>query len=294
MADLPKEGIVMIKTILSIIGILLGILLVCLCIALVRTLLTPAKVSEYKAPEADERAMDYAKKLSAMVQCDTTSHDSVVDYERFAKFHRVLEELFPLVHEKLERTDIDGNLLYYWKGESSEKPIVLMSHQDVVPAEGEWIHEPFSGDIADGKVWGRGTSDTKCSVFGFFQAVEELLAEGVTPPQDIYLSSSCTEEWAGDGCPKLVAELKRRGVTPFLVCDEGGGIITDPVGGIHGNFAMVGVFEKGKADLRFTARSNGGHASAPKAGSPIARIAAFVNEMETKDPFRRRVLPEGQ
>lgn len=284
----------MMKTILSIIGILLGILLVCLCIALVRTLLTPAKVSEYKAPEADERAMDYAKKLSAMVQCDTTSHDSVVDYERFAKFHRVLEELFPLVHENLERTDIDGNLLYYWKGQSSEKPIVLMSHQDVVPAEGEWIHEPFSGDIADGKVWGRGTSDTKCSVFGFFQAVEELLAEGVTPPQDIYLSSSCTEEWAGDGCPKLVEELKRRGVKPYLVCDEGGGIITDPVGGIHGNFAMVGVFEKGKADLRFTARSNGGHASAPKAGSPIARIAAFVNEMETKDPFRRRMLPEVQ
>ena len=284
----------MIKTILTILGILLAVILVLLGIAVVRTLLTPGKVSAYKAPEADDRALAYAEKLAAMIRVDTTSYDSVVDYERFAAFHRTLEELFPLVHERLERTDIDGNLLYFWKGQNHDKPIVLMSHQDVVPAEGEWIHPPFSGDIADGKIWGRGTSDTKCSVFGFFQAVEELLAAGITPPQDIYLSSSCTEEWAGDGCPKLVAELKRRGVKPYLVCDEGGGIITDPIGGIHGNFAMVGVFEKGKADLRFTARSNGGHASAPKADSPIARLAAFVNEMETHDPFRRKILPEVQ
>ena len=53
-----------------------------------------------------------------------------------------------------------------------------MSHQDVVPAEGTWLHAPFSGDIADGKVWGRGASDTKASLMAFFQAVEELLAAG--------------------------------------------------------------------------------------------------------------------
>lgn len=162
-----------------------------------------------------------------------------------------------------------------------------MSHQDVVPAEGEWIHEPFSGDIADGKVWGRGASDTKCSVMAFFEAVEELLSEGYTPPTDVYLASSCTEEWAGDGAPKIVNELKRRGVELFLVCDEGGGIITEPIGGIHGNFAMVGVFEKGKADVKFTARSNGGHASAPASNTPIARLSSFVYEMEHHSPLRR-------
>ena len=271
---------------------LLCVLLILLLIAVIRTLLLPNKVSAYQAPPEDERSLDYAKKLSKMIQCDTTSHDSVYDYERFAKFHVLLEKLFPLVHEHLEKTDLDDNLLFYWQGTHHDRPIVLMSHQDVVPAEGEWIHEPFSGDIADGKVWGRGASDTKCSVFGFFQAVEELLQEGITPNQDIYLSSSCTEEWAGDGCPKIVAELERRGVRPYLVCDEGGGIITDPIGGIHGNFAMVGVFEKGKADVRFTASSNGGHASAPKKGSPIARLAAFVNSVETHDPFIKKMAPE--
>ena len=269
-----------------------ALLVLLLLVAVVRTLLMPNKRSDYAAPEADARAMLLAQKLSKMIQYDTTSHANVHEEEKFLGFHKVLEELFPLVHEKLERTVIDGNLLYYWKGKSSEKPILLMSHQDVVPAEGEWLHEPFSGDIADGKVWGRGASDTKCSVMAFFEAVEELLREGYTPDCDVYLASSCTEEWAGDGAPKIVEELKRRGVELFIVCDEGGGIISEPIGGIKGNFAMVGVFEKGKADVKFTARSTGGHASAPAKNTPIARLAAFVNEVETHTPFKRKFLPE--
>ena len=269
-----------------------ALLVLLLLIAVVRTLLMPNKRSDYAAPEADARAMLLAQKLSKMIQYDTTSHANVHEEEKFLGFHKVLEELFPLVHEKLERTVIDGNLLYYWKGKSSEKPILLMSHQDVVPAEGEWLHEPFSGDIADGKVWGRGASDTMCSVMAFFEAVEELLREGYTPDCDVYLASSCTEEWAGDGAPKIVEELKRRGVELFIVCDEGGGIISEPIGGIKGNFAMVGVFEKGKADVTFTARSTGGHASAPAKNTPIARLAAFVNEVETHTPFKRKFLPE--
>ncbi len=271
---------------------LLLALLALVLIAVVRTLLMPKKVSTYVAPPADDRAMEYAGKLSKMVAYDTTSHANVHDRERFLGFHKVLETLFPLVHEKLEKTEIEGNLLFKWTGKASEKPIVLMSHQDVVPAEGQWLHGPFSGDIADGKVWGRGTADTKASVMAFFQAVEELLASGYVPEQDVYLVSSCTEEWGGDGCPKLVEELKRRGVKPFLVCDEGGAIISEPVGGIKGNYAMIGVFEKGKADVKFTARSTGGHASAPGRKTPIGRLAALVHECETKSPFKVKFPPQ--
>ena len=122
-----------------------------LLIALVRTLLTRSKTSGYTMPAADARAARYAKLLSEMVQCDTTSHDGIAEPEKFAAFHRVLESLFPAVHDKLEKTVIDGNLLFYWKGKSSDRPLVLMSHQDVVPAEGEWKYPPFSGEIADGK-----------------------------------------------------------------------------------------------------------------------------------------------
>lgn len=275
-----------------IILVLLLIVFLLLLIAVIRACMIPKKVSLYTAPKEDDYARGLAQKLSKMIKSDTTSHANVHEEEKFLEFHKVLEELFPLVHEKLEKTVIDGNLLYYWKGKSSKKPILLMSHQDVVPAEGIWQHEPFSGDIADGKVWGRGAADTKASVMAFFQAAEELLKEGYVPECDVYLASSCTEEWAGDGAPKIVEELKHRGVKLFLVCDEGGGIITDPIGGIKGNFAMVGVFEKGKADIKFTARSNGGHASAPGQNTPIPRLAAFVNEFEKNNPFQRKFSPE--
>ena len=273
---------------------LLALILLLLLTAVIHTLLTPSRKSAYVPVPEPERAMIYARKLSRMIQTETVSRPDTDLREKFLEFHRVLEELFPLVHQHLEKIEIDGNLLFFWKGRSDKKPLVLMSHQDVVPAEGEWIHPPFSGDIADGKVWGRGASDTKCSVMAFFQAVEELLSNGYIPENDVWLSSSCTEEWAGDGCPKLVAELERRGVRPWLVCDEGGGIITEPVGGIHGNFAMVGVFEKGKADVKLTARSHGGHASAPVKNSPAARLADFIHEAEHHRIFRRRMPPAVQ
>lgn len=260
--------------------------------AVVHTVLTPNKRSDYVAPKAGDYALDLAHKLSEMVQYETVSHANVNEAEKFLGFHKLLEKLFPLVHKNLEKTVIDGNLLFRWKGTGDGAPILLMSHQDVVPAEGKWEHEPFSGDIADGKVWGRGTSDTKASVMAFFQAVEELLKEGYTPKCDVYLASSCTEEWAGNGAPKIVRELQRRGVELFLVCDEGGGIISEPIGGVKGNFAMVGVFEKGKADVKFTARSTGGHASAPTANTPIARLSAFVTDVEKHAPFRKKFLPE--
>ncbi len=277
-----------------ILWILIGIIVLLLAVVLFRTLTTPRKKAAYTAPPANERAEAYARKLSRMVAFDTVSVPETNQRDKFLPFHQLLEDLFPLVHEQLEKTEIDGNLLFFWKGKHSDKPLVLMSHQDVVPAEGEWKHAPFSGDIAEGKVWGRGASDTKCSVMAFFQATEELLTAGYTPEQDVYLSSSCTEEWSGDGCPKLVDELERRGVHPFLVCDEGGGIITDPVGGIHGNFAMVGVFEKGKADILLKARSEGGHASAPGKNTPVARLADFVALFEHHNPFKRKMPAEVQ
>jgi len=270
---------------------LLALILLLLAVAVIRTLLMPQKVAAYE-PQPDPRAQGYAQKLADMIRCETVSSPDDPQVEKFLAFHKVLENLFPLVHERLEKTEIDGNLLFYWKGERHDKPIVLMSHQDVVPAEGEWLHEPFSGDIADGKVWGRGTADTKASVMAFFQACEELLAAGYTPKQDVYLASSCTEEVGGPGATKIVNELRRRGVKPFLVCDEGGAIIRDPIGGVKGNYAMMGVFEKGKADVKFTARSSGGHASAPPRKSPIARLAAFAHSVEKKSPFQKKILPE--
>lgn len=268
---------------------LIALVVLLLLIAVVRTLLCPKRKSNYKPSPDPQRERLCAEKLAAMIRCKTLSS---ADYQAFLELHQLLEELFPLVHAHLEKFEVDGNLLYHWKGKSDTRPIVLMSHQDVVPAEGEWERPPFSGDIVDGKVWGRGTADTKCTLMAFFQAAEELLEQGIVPEQDVYLFSTCTEEISGDGADKLVNELKRRGVKPWLVCDEGGAIISEPVGGITGKYAMVGVFEKGKADVKFTAHSTGGHSSSPPRNYPITQLAAFVNYVHKHYPFRMKMLPE--
>lgn len=78
-----------------------------------------------------------------MVQYETVSVKGVNQREKFLGFHKVLEELFPLVHKNLEKNEIDGNLLFKWEGKKHDKPVVLMSHQDVVAAEGKWQKEPF-------------------------------------------------------------------------------------------------------------------------------------------------------
>lgn len=270
---------------------LLGTVLLCLLIALVRTLLLPSKKTDYQLSRDEKRVECYAKKLSAMVQVETVSSRADPEIEKFRSFHKTMETLFPKVFSTCQKVEIDGNLLLKWKGKSSASPIALMSHMDVVEAPGQWKYPPFSGAIAEGKVWGRGAADTKCSLMAFYQAAEELMESGYEPACDVYLLSSCTEEIGGSGGPKLVSWLKEHGVHFFLLCDEGGSIIQDPIGGVKGHFAAVGIFEKGYGDVRFIARSKGGHASAPGKNTPIPRLAKFVSRVEKKTPFRRAFSP---
>ncbi|MGI6095568.1 MAG: M20/M25/M40 family metallo-hydrolase [Lachnospiraceae bacterium] len=280
---------------MSVIGkmivIVLGILAVCLLTAVVRTLLLPKKKTEYQLSEDTGRIDTYAEKLSRMIQVETISSKTDPSVEKFLAFHQLLEELFPRVFAACEKIELDGNLLLKWKGQSSESPILLMSHMDVVEAKGDWKYPPFSGTIADGKVWGRGATDTKCSLMAFLQAGEEMLEEGYVPSCDVYFASSCTEEIGGDGGPKLVNWLKEHDVRLFMACDEGGSVIKDPIAGVRGDFAAVGVFEKGYGDVRFVARSAGGHSGAPGRNTPIPRLAKFICRVEKKTPFKVELTP---
>lgn len=274
--------------------IILAVLVLLIVIVLIRTLSlksTAAKTVKLEF-EKSERAVKYGKQLAKMIQDETISNRFVHDMDKFEKFHKTLEELFPNVHRVCEKHDIDGNLLYKWTGKSSENPILFMSHQDVVEATGTWEHEPFSGDIdEDGNIWGRGTVDTKGSLFCIFTALEELILDGYEPECDVYIGSSCTEEWSGDGAPKTVDFLNKQGIKLALVMDEGGMIIEKPVGGVNGIYGMVGVIEKGYGDLKFTAHSNGGHSSAPKKNSPLVRLGKFMVDVEKNYPFRSEISP---
>ena len=240
----------------------------------------------------DDRAAAYGQRLARMVRCETISSREDQKVEKFLAFHEVLAELFPNVHAACEKHVFDGSLLFKWAGRGEADPIVLMSHQDVVEAGGSWQHEPFSGDIDEsGRVWGRGTVDTKASLFCIFTALEELIASGFVPAGDVYIASSCTEEISGSGAPATVAWLKEQGVKPSLVLDEGGMILEAPIAGVKGLYAMVGVVEKGYADVKFTARSSGGHASAPGKNTPLVRLGRFMADIEDNPPFQRQLSP---
>ena len=278
-----------------ILKILLGLLLiilVLLAVCIIRTLLLPSKTTYYEESKDEERINEYAKKLQEMIKVDTVSYRDKPDPEKFRKLHRVIEQLYPNVFKTCEKIDIDGNLLVKWQGKNPNlDPIILISHLDVVPAEGKWTYPPFSGEIADGKIWGRGTGDIKCNVACFYQAVEELIKDGYTPECDVYLGSSCTEEIGGDGAPKIVDWFKERNIKLFMLNDEGGAITQDPVVGVKGNFAAVGIFEKGYGDLKLIAKSKGGHSSTPPKNTPIARLAKLEADIENNNPFKIEFSP---
>ena len=235
---------------------------------------------------SENRSMQYAEILSKLIQVETISSRENKNIEKFRGFHKVLRETFPNLFATAECEEFEGNLLLKWKGtDPSLKPVLLMNHHDVVEASGEWTHPAFSGAIADGKVWGRGTLDTKGGLAMMFQAAEELIKEGFTPKRDTYFVTACTEETGGEGGDAISLELQKRGIEFHMVLDEGGMIMYDPIGGADGTFAMIGVGEKGYVDLKFIATSNGGHSSAPGKNTPLVRLGKFMAEAEKAECF---------
>ena len=273
--------------------ILLFILLFVLFILIKTALIKPTSAHDAKVKlDESERSVEYGKQLAKMVQKETISFRDQEDRTKFYEFHEILEELFPLVHKNCEKHVFNGSLLFKWTGKSSENPILLMSHQDVVEANGIWEKEPFSGEIDEkGRVWGRGTVDTKASLFCIFKSVEELMEDGFVPECDVYIASSCTEEWSGEGAPLTVEYLKENNIKIKLLIDEGGMIIEEPVGGVKGTYGMVGIVEKGYGDVKFTAKGNGGHASAPGKNTPLVRLGKFMCDVEKKNPFEAQFTP---
>lgn len=275
-------------------GIILGGLLVIIAIVVLKTItLKPTSAKEAKVVlDTTNRANEYGHLLSQMIKKETISCKDQQDRTKFYEFHELLKELFPHIHSVCEKQVFDGSLLFKWASNGKNEPILFMSHHDVVEANGTWEHEAFSGDIDEtGRVWGRGTVDTKASLFCMLQAVEELIKEGYQPECDVYIASSCTEEWGGDGAPKTVEYLKSKGVKLAYLMDEGGMILEEPIGGVKGTYGMVGVLEKGTGNVKFVAKSNGGHASAPTKNTPLVRLGKFMVDVEKNDPFKKIMNP---
>lgn len=228
--------------------------------------------------------------LRALVRLPTVAsrEGGPVDEAAFDALRAELASRFPLLHSRLAVTRIESHgLLARWPGRSAERPVVLMAHLDVVPAatDAPWRHPPFSAEIDEGAVWGRGTLDDKGPLVAICEAVESLLEHDFTPAHDVWLSFGCDEEVDGRAARAAVAELTRQGVEPWFVLDEGGAIAHDAFPGVRRRVAVIGVAEKGTTSIELRAEGRGGHASTPARRGPTARIARALDRID-RSPMR--------
>ncbi len=273
------------------------ILLAFFAVLVIRVLLVKGEpLSEAKSTMTAGAAEAYARQLGKMIACQTVSIKGSYDDTEFAKLRAVVAELFPLVHQHCEKLTFGHDCwIYRLKGADESRNIMLMSHHDVVAAEGEWQHPPFSGEIADGKIWGRGTVDTKTPLFAELAALEKLLEEGYEPKCNVWIGSSCNEEIAGDGIPLANEYFKEHGMLFDVILDEGGAVIDPPISGMAcKKCAMVAIHEKGRHKLVLTASSGSAHAglTAGMKATPTERMAAFITEFRKKNVFIRRLNPQ--
>ncbi len=236
-----------------------------------------------------------AEHLAALIRIPTVTPDGPGPLsdakDATMRAHRAaLEAFYPHVFGAAEVDELPRRgMLLRIQGIAADRPVVLMAHQDVVPvpedweAEG-WEHPPFDGVIADGWVHGRGALDDKGALVVMLEAVEALLAEGWQPREDLYLLMGADEEAYGDCAMEAAALLKRRGVVPYMVLDEGGAVASEAFPGVGRPMAVVGVSEKGIVTLRLTAESLGGHASTPPEESAAGALAWAIQRLESH-PF---------
>ena len=243
----------------------------------------------------EEQLETYSKTFSRMLQPATVSVNDSYDDTEFAKLRAVVEDDFPLLHEKAERTILAEDCwLYKIPGKDPSRNIMLMSHHDVVPADDDWTMPAFEGIIKDGKVYGRGAADTKGSLCGILFAAEEMLRDGVVPPVNFYILSSHNEELGGNGMAATLEYCKTNGITFEVILDEGGAIVEPPLAGMDCEMcAMVAVHEKGRLKLKCTVKNESSHVSLTAfKGNPVERMAQFIQEITDKNIFIRRMHPQ--
>ena len=242
---------------------------------LIKTLLMK-KPEKDKGSLVDNYTPDTARieqNLSEMVQIKTVSTKENTYLDNMYKMHDYVLSRFTNIARVCELRDYNGGMMIKWTGKTDhKKPLVLMSHLDVVPALGEWDKDAFCGEINDGIIWGRGTVDTKGPLSAELEAVDSLIGEGFEPEQDVYILSSSREELGGEDVPNMVKDFEKDGIVPAIVLDEGGAIMdgSGVMPGMKGRYAMVAHSERAATKILVKAEKLKGKPA------PALRIADFT------------------
>ncbi len=175
--------------------------------------------------------------------------------------------------------------------------LMFLSHTDTVLADpDEWERDPWSGDLVDGEVWGRGALDMKDQAAASAVAFASLVREGFQPSGDLLFVSVADEEVGGVGGHEgyglgWLADAHPEAVRCDYAINEGGGerLVLDgaPV-------YMCATAEKMSAPFKITVRGRAGHASMPGiADNALVKAARYIEALGAYEP-PRELIPEAK
>lgn len=169
-------------------------------------------------------------------------------------------------------------------GDGDGPSLLLMSHTDVVPVEDadQWTHPPFGGEIADGRIWGRGSSDMKSTVAAQAMALILLKRAGV-PLKGTLRFASCADEEAGGAYGfGWMKEHHPDVLTADYAVNEGGG------GAIRAGGRLIypiSTGEKGRLEVHIMVKGRGWHASQPwRADNAIYKTQEVIRRIQNYQP----------
>ncbi|MEC8856665.1 MAG: M20/M25/M40 family metallo-hydrolase [Chloroflexota bacterium] len=190
--------------------------------------------------------------------------------------------------ETIESAPDRGNLIARLDGRSGKAGLMFMSHLDVVPVEDEekWRFPPFSATVADGRVFGRGSSDCKALLTCQLIAMRLLKRNNIELKDSLILASCADEEHGGRyGFGWMAEHHPEKLAAPYAV-NEGGGVPIQAAGALT---YLLGIGEKGRLQLEIEVRGSSAHASTPWQGSNalfglsevVKRIEGYEAERDT-------------
>lgn len=178
----------------------------------------------------------------------------------------------------LSKSEKRPNLVARVSGRGDAPPLLLYGHMDVVPASDGWRHPPFSAELVDGEIWGRGTLDMKGGLAMLLSATLRAARADTPPPGDlVFAATSAEETGGGEGAAFLVAEHRGLFADVRHALSEFGGY-THHVGGRR--LYPIQVAQKGRCLLKVTVRRAGGHSAAARGGSAIDGLADVLRRLE--------------
>ena len=220
--------------------------------------------------------------LQALIRLDTVNPPG--NETRAAELLRSYLEENGVVCELYAKEPDRANLVARIPGSAGGPRLALLSHTDTVLADpAEWQVDPWSGELRDGEVWGRGALDMKGQVAASAVALASLAREGFKPTGDLIFVAAADEEVGVEVGLQWLVQAHPEAVRAEYSLNEGGGAVR-PFEGRR----VFGVCCAEKGVFRFTVTAEGvaGHASMPRMGdNAVLKLAPLIERMREQPSF---------